>query len=67
MIWWVAYQRGSFTLKERYDSAQHAHERCGHLFTHTRYLRIVADDDIEGRARITDCLELPPVKPSPAS
>lgn len=66
-MWWVAYQRGSFALKERYENAQHAHERCGRLFTHAQYLRIIADDDIEGCARIARCFELPPVKPSSAN
>ena len=59
MIWWVAYRRGSFALKERYVCAQHAHERCGGLFTHAQYLRIVPDDDIEGRAALAHCFELP--------
>jgi hypothetical protein len=65
VIWWVAYQRGSFSLKERYACAQHAHQRCGHLFTRAQYLRIIADTDIEGRAALAHCFELPPVAPQP--
>ena len=61
MIWWVVYRRGSFALKERYLSAQHAHERCGGLFTHTQYLKIVPDDDVEACAAFAHWLELPPV------
>ncbi|HEY2009502.1 MAG TPA: hypothetical protein VGH23_10965 [Rhizomicrobium sp.] len=61
MIWWVAYRRGSFSLKEGYRSAQHALERCGGLFTHAQFLRIVPGDDIEGCATLACCFELPPV------
>lgn len=61
MIWWVAYRRGSFSLKERYLSAQHARERCGGLFTHAQFLRIVPADDVEGCAMLAGCFELPPV------
>ena len=67
MIWWVAYQRGSFVLKERYENARHAHERCGRLFTHARFLRIIPDDDLEGRAAIACCVEIPPVEPGSAA
>ncbi len=65
MIWWVVYRRGSFSLKERYLSAQHAHERCGGLFTHAQNLQIVPDDDSEGRAALLHCFELPAI-PLPA-
>ena len=61
MIWWVAYQRGSFHLKERYSSAHHAHVRCMHLLACTQYLRIVPGDDIEGLASLAHMLELPPI------
>jgi hypothetical protein len=64
VIWWVVYRRGSFSLKERYLSAQHAHERCGGLLTCARQLQIVSDDDIEGRAALRHCLELPPIRSS---
>lgn|GEM_PF-2579369 len=60
MIWWVTYQRGSFTLKERYPCSHRARERCLRLFTQAQYLRVVAGDDIEGLASLTHCLELPP-------
>jgi len=59
MIWWVAYQRGSFSLKERYACFSRARERCVRLFTHAQYLRIVAGDDVEGLAALDHCLELP--------
>ncbi len=65
MIWWVAYQRGSFSLKERYDSATRAQQRCGHLFTHAQYLRVISHDDTDARAAIGHCFELPPV-PAPS-
>jgi hypothetical protein len=63
VIWWVAYQRGSFHLKERYVSARPAYERCGRLFTHVRFLRVITDDDMEGLASVADCLEIPPATP----
>ena len=66
MVWWVAYRRGSFSLKERYANAQHAHERCGGLFTHAQHLRIIAGDDIEGVAALTCHFELPPPSTRPA-
>ena len=59
MIWWVAYQRGSFSLKERYACIQQAHQRCVRLFTHAQYLRVIAGDDVEGLASLAHCLELP--------
>ena len=65
VIWWVAYQRGSFSLKERYESAHHAQERCGHLFTHAQYLRVIPHDDVDGRAAIDHCFELPPMDHQP--
>ena len=65
MIWWVAYRRGSFSLKERYLSSGHAMERCGCLFTQAQYLRVVSDDDIEGCATLASCFELPPVHAQP--
>jgi hypothetical protein len=63
VIWWVAYQRGSFHIKECYRSARRAQERCGRLFTHTQYLRVVPGDDIEGVASLAHCYELPPPPP----
>ena len=61
MVWWVAYQRGSFNLKERYPCSHRAKERCVRLFTQAQYLRIIAGDDIEGLASLAHCLELPSV------
>ena len=61
MVWWVAYQRGSFHLKEGYPCSLRARERCLHLFTKAQYLRVVAEDDVEGLAGLAHCLELPPV------
>lgn len=63
MIWWVAYQRGSFHLKERYVSVQRAYERCGRLLTHVQYLRVIPEDDIEGLASMAGSLELPSTTP----
>jgi len=62
MIWWVAYQRGSFNLKERYGCVQRAYERCSRLFTRVQYLRVIAGDDIDGLASVAHCLELPAVE-----
>ena len=61
MVWWVAYQRGSFNLKESYPCRLRARERCLRLFTKAQYLRVIAGDDIEGLASLAHCLELPPV------
>jgi hypothetical protein len=63
VIWWVAYQRGSFHLKERYFSARPAYERCGRLLTQVRYLRVITEDDMEGLASLAHCLELPTMAP----
>jgi hypothetical protein len=60
VVWWVAYRRDSFVLKERYTNAQHAHARCDGLFTTTQFLRIVPSDDAEGLASLAHCFELPP-------
>jgi hypothetical protein len=65
VIWWVAYQRGSFSLKERYESATCAQQRCSHLVTHTQHLRVIPHDDTDGCAAIGHCFELPPV-PAPS-
>jgi len=62
MVWWVTYQRGSFSLKERYASFQRARERCVRLFADAQYLRIVAGDDVEGLASLAHCLELPAIE-----
>jgi hypothetical protein len=57
VIYWVAYQRGSFNLKERYFCPREARDRCNNLLTQARYIRIVsatADDPA-----LAHCLELP--------
>src|SRR5438045_2424419 len=41
VIYWVAYQRGSFSLKERYQCPDQARSRCSDLITEARYIRIV--------------------------
>jgi hypothetical protein len=62
VIWWVAYQRGSFNLKESYTSIQRAHERCLLLLAQAQYLRVISGDDIDGLASVAHCFELPPPK-----
>jgi hypothetical protein len=47
LIYWVAYQRGSFSLKERYHCPERARSRCGDLITEARYIRIVPAEDDE--------------------
>jgi len=47
-------------VKERYLNVQHAHERCGGLFTKAQHLRIIPGDDVEGLASLAHCFELPP-------
>ena len=59
MVWWVAYRRGSFLLKERYSCIHRAHERCMHLLADAQHLRIVRGDDIDGLASLIHVLELP--------
>ena len=59
MVWWVAYQRGSFLIKERYCCIHRAHARCIHLLARAQHLRIVPGDDIDGLASLAHVLELP--------
>lgn len=47
-------------MKERYLNVQHAHERCGGLFTKAQYLRIIPGDDTEAAPVLNVCFELPP-------
>jgi hypothetical protein len=57
VIYWVAYQRGSFSLKERYSCPRQARDRCNHLVTQARYIRIIsatAEDP-----HLAHCVELP--------
>jgi len=65
VIWWVAYRRGSFSLKERYESDTRAQQRCSHLFTHAQHLRVIPDADTDGCAAIGHCFELPPIPHAP--
>jgi hypothetical protein len=57
VIYWVAYQRGSFNLKERYFCQREAHERCNKLLTQARYIRIVSAKAND--PALAHCLELP--------
>ena len=47
-------------MKERYLNVQHAHERCGGLFTKAQYLRIIPGDDTDAAPVLNVCFELPP-------
>jgi len=58
LIYWVAYQRGSFSLKERYLCPERARNRCGDLITEARYIRIVPSEDGESHF-LPQCFELP--------
>ena len=57
LIYWVAYQRGSFSVKERYHCHERARDRFGDLITEARYIRIVPAEDSEP---LPHCFELPP-------
>lgn len=61
MVWWVAYHRGSFNLKERYPCRLLARGRYLDLFAKAQFLRVVPGNDVEGLAALAHCLELPPV------
>lgn len=58
MIYWVAYQRGSFSLKERYHCPDRARSRCSDLITEARYIRIVSAEEAEPQL-LNQCFELP--------
>lgn len=60
VIYWVAYQRGSFSLKERYHSPERARSRCSDLITEARYIRIVPAEESE-LYQLNHCFELPAV------
>ena len=60
MIYWVAYQRGSFSLKERYLCPDRARNRCSDLITVARYIRIVPAEEAE-RHLLNQCFELPAI------
>jgi hypothetical protein len=59
VLYWVAYQRGSFSIKERYPCPDLARARCNTLITHAQYIRIVPTPDGEDE-RLLHCFELPP-------
>jgi hypothetical protein len=58
VIYWVAYQRGSFSLKERYLCPERARSRCSDLITKARYIRIVPAREGDPPF-LTHCFELP--------
>ncbi len=60
VIYWVAYQRGSFILKERYQCADRARKRCSDLITEARYIRIVPAEETEPYF-LRNCFELPAI------
>lgn len=68
VIYWVAYQKGSFSLKERYHCPEQARSRCSDLITEARYIRLIPAP--EEPPALTHCFELPPVRqaaPPPVS
>lgn len=60
MTYWVAYIRGSFSVKERYVRVELARTRCTELLTEARLIRLVVAEDGEN-APLLNCFELPPV------
>jgi len=60
VIYWVAYQRGSFSVKERYLCPDQARSRCSDLITKARYIRIVPAEEAE-RHLLNQCFELPAI------
>ena len=58
LIYWVAYQRGSFSLKERYFSAERARDRCSDLITEARHIHIIPGEENEPHL-LSHCFELP--------
>lgn len=60
VIYWVAYQRGSFNLKERYACPDRAHNRCGDLFAKARHIRMVPAEEAEPHF-LRHCFELPAI------
>jgi hypothetical protein len=59
VIYWVAYIRGSFSLKERYVSAEQARGRCNDLLGEAYFIRVVVADHDEP-SLLRNCFELPP-------
>ena len=60
VVYWVAYQRGSFSVKERYQCPDRARSRCSDLITEARYIRIVPAEEAE-RHHLNQCFELPAI------
>ena len=61
VIYWVAYQRGSFSLKERYLCPDQARSRCSDLIAQAaRYIRIVPAPEAEIQI-LNQCFELPAI------
>jgi hypothetical protein len=60
VIYWVAYQRGSFSLKERYLCPNQARSRCSDLITEARYIRIIPAEEAEPHP-LLHCFELPAI------
>jgi hypothetical protein len=58
VIYWVAYQRGSFSLKERYLCPERARSRCSDLITEARYIRIIPAEESEPHS-LPHCFEIP--------
>jgi hypothetical protein len=61
LIYWVAYQRGSFSLKERYICPEQAKSRCCDLIAEARHIRIVPAHESDPPFLI-QCFELPAVR-----
>jgi hypothetical protein len=59
VIYWVAYQRGSFSLKERYICHERARSRCSDLITEARYIQLLPAEEAEPPP-LHHCFELPP-------
>jgi len=58
LIYWVAYQRGSFSLKERYFCPERARDRCSDLITEARHIHIIPGEENEPHL-LSHCFELP--------
>ena len=60
MNYWVAYKRGSFSIKEKYICADRAHNRCTDLHTKAQSIRIIIAEKHD-QPVLPHCLELPAV------
>lgn len=60
MNYWVAYRRGSFSLKEKYICPDSARSRCQDLHAKAQSIRIVIADHYN-HPGLSHCLELPAV------